>query len=168
MKFSDFITRANLIYIRTLDHSKEKNYRLDECILNELEKKSMDEIGCVTPFGRRKDNICKDDNKSIEAFKLYNNFMKNGIRWKNLSCFEPCSNLGIKIINGKEYNNSKDPRLELYFNEYIHETINYYSYDDLSFLAEVGGYVGLFLGVSVYQIADLLATVPKILRNFWK
>ena len=45
--------------------NKEKFYRLDECIFNELEKKSMEKIGCTTPFGQTKDNICIDGNKSI-------------------------------------------------------------------------------------------------------
>ena len=30
-------------------------------------------------------------------------------------------------------------------------------YTPLSFLAEVGGYLGLFLGLSLYQLADFLA-----------
>ena len=38
----------------------------------------------------------------------------------------------------------------------IHQTVSYYSYDDISFIAEIGGYVGLFLGASVYQCADLI------------
>ena len=40
----------------------------------------------------------------------------------------------------------------------------YYAYDELSLIAEIGGYVGLFLGSSVYQITDLLGW----LMDYWK
>ena len=52
----------------------------------------------------------------------------------------------------------------MYFNEFIQEIVNYYSYDDLSFIAEIGGYVGLFLGASVFQIADLFTVIIRKLR----
>jgi len=37
--------------------------------------------------------------------------------------------------------------------------------DDLSFIAEIGGYVGLFLGASVFQIADLFTPILTKLRS---
>ena len=41
------------------------------------------------------------------------------------------------------------------FNKYI-EVINAeYSYTELELLAEFGGYVGLFLGMSLFHLADL-------------
>ena len=52
----------------------------------------------------------------------------------------------------------------LTFNGQVHETVAYYSYDDLSFIAEIGGYVGLFLGASMYQTADLFDTIIRNIR----
>ena len=40
-------------------------------------------------------------------------------------------------------------------NEHIKVTDEQYLYSGLSLIAEIGGYVGLFLGVSVNQIIDL-------------
>ena len=74
----------------------------------------------------------------------------------NHSCLEPCSFLSIKINKASETNDSY-PRLEMYFEEYIQEIVNYYSYDSLSFIAEIGGYVGLFLGYSILQITELFS-----------
>ena len=43
----------------------EHTYHLSDCILDDFEKKSMQKVGCTTPFGKIKDNICKDDYKGI-------------------------------------------------------------------------------------------------------
>ena len=40
--------------------------------------------------------------------------------------------------------------------EVITVTQDQYSYNWLNLVAEVGGYVGLFLGLSVYQVTDLV------------
>ena len=44
----------------------------------------------------------------------------------------------------------------------------YYAYPELSFIAEVGGYVGLFLGFSIYQITDGVNFVLGKLITFMK
>ena len=43
----------------------EHTYHLSDCILDDFEKKTMQKVGCTTPFGKIKDNICKDDYKGI-------------------------------------------------------------------------------------------------------
>ena len=50
----------------------------------------------------------------------------------------------------------------------VQETVAYYSYDDLSFIAEIGGYVGLFLGASIYQTADLFQFITGVLQKLFK
>ena len=42
------------------------------------------------------------------------------------------------------------------FEELVAVTKDYYTYTELSLIAEIGGYVGLFLGVSVNQVIDLM------------
>ena len=42
-----------------------------------------------------------------------------------------------------------------YFRRDIKKTSEYILYSALSMLAEIGGYVGLLLGVSVFKIADI-------------
>ena len=39
---------------------KRENWNLDECILNQLEKESMSNVGCVSPYGSTKEHICKN------------------------------------------------------------------------------------------------------------
>ena len=38
---------------------KGDKWNLDDCIINHLEKQSLNDIGCVTPFGNTKDHICE-------------------------------------------------------------------------------------------------------------
>ena len=57
----------------------------------------------------------------------------------------------------------------LNFGEIIKETKAYRLYSKLSLIAEVGGYVGLFLGVSINQISYLMEfMVLKIEHLFSK
>ena len=49
---------------------------------------------------------------------------------------------------------------QINFGKYIKVTKTFYSYTKLELIAEVGGYVGLFLGISVVHISQV---VDKIL-----
>ena len=149
--------------------NNEKNYRLDKCILNGLEEESLKTIGCVTPFGITKEKICRNKQDSKKAFQLYLKYRDDELAIRNLPCFEPCSYMEVKLIKGSESEakNGKENFL-LAFDEKVHETVAYYSYDDLSFIAEIGGYVGLFLGASVYQTADLFQFITEILEKLFK
>ena len=153
--------------------NNEKGYRLNKCVLNELEKESLKMIGCVSPFGITKDNICQDEQVGKKAFLLYKEFKHNYWDLKNLSCLEPCTYMSVKIIKAtkkrqEEVVNEAVGAVFLTFNRQVHETVAYYSYDDLSFIAEIGGYVGLFLGASMYQTADLFDTIIRNIRISWK
>lgn len=143
--------------------NNEKDYQLDECIINELENESMNRIGCVTPFGITKEEICTNKTKAKKALKIYQKYRYAYKTFKNRSCLEPCAYIGIRLMKASEKSGSG--KLTLSFNELIHQTVSYYSYDDLSFVAEIGGYVGLFLGASVYQFADFLEVLAgRIMR----
>ena len=88
---------------------------------------------------------------------------------KNISCFEPCSYLGVKLFKTYEWEpKNKKGRFSLIFDEKVPETVAHYSYDDLSFVAEIGGYVGLFLGASVYQTADIFQFIAEVLEKLFK
>ena len=127
--------------------NNEKTYHLDRCVLDALENESLKSIGCVSPFGIiTKDKICKDKQDAKKAFQLYKRFQDNYLDIKNVSCHEPCSYMNIQIFKASEVEGYGHLRLR--FNKKVQEAVAYYSYDDLSFIAEIGGYVGLFLGAS--------------------
>ena len=127
-------------------------------------KESLRTIGCVTPFGINKENICRDEQDAKKAYQLCKEFRSHYWDLKNVTCLEPCFYMNIKIMKASETKGSKRRVDE----GQVHETVAYYSYDELSFIAEVGGYVGLFLGASIYQTADLFRSLIRVLKKFFK
>ena len=101
--------------------------------------------------------------------QLYKTFRYNYRDLKILSCLEPCTYISVKIIKASELEKVGEEEAGvalLHFNEQVNETVAYYSYDELSFIAEIGGYVGLFLGASIYQTADLFQFLTGVLQRF--
>ena len=77
---------------------------------------------------------------------------KNGMKTPNFGgCFNPCSFLSINNLEHEKYLNRFDGYSLVYlsFEEIIKVTRSYYAYSLLSLLAEISGYVGLFLGICV-------------------
>ena len=120
----------------------------------------MDIIGCTTPFGLELDNICTEQNKSLEAFEMFLDILLNQ---KKTKCPYPCNFLINWITTAKSRDKTSVDKIMLTFDEYIKVTTSTYGYTELELLAELGGYVGLFLGISVL---DLRLVFSKIFNNF--
>ena len=139
-----------------------EGYSMDQCIQDKIHQETMEKIGCTTPFGPNKTQICKDPKKSKNALEIYNRIIGDA----NDLCLSPCEfikphmtlafdhpNLNetyhyVKIINGN--------RVKVMKSEY--------SYPFISFVAEAGGYVGLFLGVSIQELGSLVMYVSKMFK----
>ena len=120
----------------------------------------MKKIGCTTPFGLDLDNICTEQNKSLEAEKMF--WEISGNAKKVDDCPYPCHFL-MKQITPTNYDGNDSGEIWLRFDEYIKVTTSTYGYTELELLAELGGYVGLFLGLSVF---DLRLVFNKIFNIF--
>ena len=48
-----------------------ETFSRDNCIENYITSKTMDDIGCTTPYLSNRENICTDQNKAMEAFNFY-------------------------------------------------------------------------------------------------
>ena len=133
----------------------------------------MKTIGCTTPFGLELDNICTEQNKSVEAVKLFLKISANGKEVDD--CPYPCHFLrtGITNMEYKDKTSHDNGRIWLAFDKYIKVTTSNYSYTGLELLAELGGYVGLFLGLSVFDLRhvfnkiynDLMPNKPSIVAS---
>ena len=120
----------------------------------------MDKIGCTTPFGLELDNICTEQNKSLEALEMFLDILLNQ---KKTKCPYPCNFLINRITTTKYRDQTSVDKIMLTFDEYIKVTTSNYGYTELELLAELGGYVGLFLGISVF---DLRLVFNKIFNIF--
>ena len=125
---------------------------------------SMEEIGCVTPFGPSKNDICNETEKAKEAILYY----KNGIFSLNYGkCYEACTHLTtrLSVESGNENIDSgklEIGKLEIKFNPKVLTIESYFIYTGGSLIAEFGGYVGLFLGFSVYQLTEFFDYIMNI------
>ena len=55
--------------------------------------------------------------------------------------------------------------LFLRFNKYVKISKARYSYGGLELLAELGGYVGLFLGISVFHLSEAFTKIVQLSNN---
>ena len=121
-------------------------------------QESENEIGCTTPYNPDKSNICLEQNQANQAMNIFDDItIQNQTKARKL-CPRPCQQYIIGFSNKEiSWSNSiRPPTLRMEFPKYIRVSSSSYSYTLLELLAEVGGYVGLFLGVSINQISDLL------------
>ena len=57
---------------------------------------------------------------------------------------------------------NEEPHMFFQFEKFIRTTKARYAYQGLEFLAEFGGYVGLFLGISVFHLREVFQTLIHI------
>ena len=134
-------------------------------------QESENEIGCTTPFHPDKSNICFELSKIFEAVHIFRDIAFWNLTKANQLCPKPCQQYTIIFSSYREsisHYNSYATTLKIQFPKYIRVSRSYYSYTLLELLAEVGGYFGLFLGVSIIQISGLLKILITKLDNHLK
>ena len=144
--------------------NKAPNYQKDRCIHQHIHDVSMERFGCTTPFGPNKNAICTDREIGRKALEFYREIVEKN--HTNSTCLNPCTLSFQRFIQTKDdlqpyVDKKKASVLKIASREKIkvmraHEL---YLFDNL--LGEVGGYVGLFLGVSFVQIGDLINSFMK-------
>ena len=124
----------------------------------------MSDAGCVVPFIERNENdteICRNKKDARIAHKIYEG---DGIYYdlygrKNIAL--PCKQMHVvprQSFTSPEWNNQT--WISALFMKISKVTEQQQAYSMLSFFAEVGGTVGLLLGVSVYQLRMLFDLIP--------
>ena len=96
-------------------------------------------------------NICTNLNDTLSSVSEHSGFMNIG----SGSCLTPCNQLDISIegVNPKpdSYNRTVT---SIYFEKWVKKHEEMILVTPLSLMAEVGGYVGIFLGYSLLNLAD--------------
>ena len=128
--------------------------------------------GCVPTFWKKNlidERIIEkfDDCESPRQLHEIADHIKN---YENvlLSYTLPCVEMTVLSLLDKEVENKLDkPCMKiLYTEEFYQEIENVRSFNFESFLAGVGGFVGMFLGYSVLQLPEMAKNLPKLLRRF--
>jgi hypothetical protein len=136
-------------YKRTLIQNHTLSSVFDECLYSRLYQLMLDTAGCTSPWVFKQSNICRTHNESLAAFDISWNFGTN----QNRTCLEPCRfflvNIGSKNLDKNE--SLSMSKQTFYFPSRVVVNEELFLYTFLSMVAEVGGYVGLLLGVSFLQ-----------------
>ena len=121
----------------------------------------MKKIGCTTPFGSNSTNVCRDKIRGKKALELFKNVKKSNMDFVK-ECFFPCTNIKIKGLGNVQNDLVKVTFSRLEFEQFIKVSTSFVTYTALELVAEVGGYVGLFLGISVFHLSDAIGWIIKL------
>ena len=171
-----FGKQARIVYeisdLLDFDGEKCKNYDKHklECIHSLADEVSMSSLGCTTPYGNNKSLACKDKNLAEKAVAIFND-----ISWSehNECCPQSCKYFMISKSNERSTKTENNATfITLSFTKFIRVSKSDYSYQGLELIAEVGGYVGLFLGISINQLTHLcrnsIISFKKTFTQLWK
>ena len=133
-------------------------------VMNNFHQMSMANAGCTTPYGPDKSNICTDPAKGKQVYDIYGK-VKDNHTFASTLCARSCKYQIIGLsrfeigegqpLSATNLKDDKRKTLTLSFQEFVKISKSRPSYTFLELLAEVGGYVGLFLGISINQTFDL-------------
>ena len=155
MKYNMEYEVLQMLTLRNEPCILDKNYDRDLCTHHQLHQRSTEELGCTTPFAPNKSHICLSQNDSRAAMALYLSYFGTG-GIKERPCQSPCLIFTFRNSMAKPIKNMQEVAyLKVMFSEYIRKGTASYSYTTLSLIAEVGGYVGLFLGCAIIQVSQV-------------
>ena len=114
-------------------------------------------LNCTTPLHLNKSQICKTPKLGFEANRIHERLLRNN------SCLYPCKFLSNFVVS-KSYRHSSG-NVALRFKPYVQNFKAHHTYTGLDLFAALGGYMGLFLGVSVFHIKDaIVVLIQKIFQ----
>ena len=143
----------------TIPCSKETDFEFDNCFYHAIAEDLMNELNCVVPFIKtsEKDNICVNMAQDV-IDKMMFVFEKSFINSTTRTCMSPCVSMdiifGVLFDDGIRKDGKSFLRIYLKSNVKFQQTI--YDYTLLSLFAEIGGYSGLFLGISIAKFTTVL------------
>ena len=126
---------------------------------------SMKLFGCVPPsLGNYELKVCT--NGTSMSMREVN---------KLINCLKPCTMFKLQEVNVRYTSSPLDTEvtglnsgtLSVSFKELITISKDQHYYTWLNFVAEFGGYVGLFLGYSVLQASDLIDKLIQKISGFF-
>ena len=155
-----------IFHVLDYDGQECKNYldstTRDACIVDFITLQSMESLGCTTPYLTDKSNICTDQEKARKATELYVNLKDDLFNDRIEVCPKPCENLMIDFGRLSETEtDTPESELHIHLRKFIKVSTVSYTYKGLELFAEVGGYMGLLLGISLSQLPGLIADMVQ-------
>ena len=140
--------------------NEDPNYNKDTCAQDEIQMYLMKEYGCTPPLFENKDKICTNETIAQQVWKYW-----ESTKYKT-NCTDPCKVMLVRAMWMTD-KIKKDSSTRLYFRGRVKVVKSYYAYSGLTLIAEIGGYFGLFLGVSINQITYVLSFVQERVQKYF-
>ena len=144
-----------------------KHINFDQCmytkLFNLMIEQTQNENGCTVPWILNTANICKKPENINSTFWTHWNRVTNQLS----DCPIPCDSLKVNVggKNVKKISPNQTASWLIYFPTRIMISTEEELYPSLSMLAEIGGYVGLLLGFSLWNVVVLIANVFSHFKN---
>ena len=122
--------------------------------LQSAAKAVSEKIGCRTPWTMNFDlPVCDNQTVSLkESYKTYEEAILN----ENKLCPDMCRSLETSLFKVNTRSRSDGRALfGIYTPRTITITEEHYLYTSVNLFAEIGGYLGLFMGYSLFNIANI-------------
>ena len=120
----------------------------------------MKEYGCTPPLFENKDKICTNETMAKQVWKYW-----DSTKYKT-SCPDPCKVMLVRAMWMTD-KIKEDSSMRLYFRGRVKVMQSYYAYSGLTLIAEIGGYFGLFLGVSINQITYVTSFLQERVQKYF-
>ena len=136
-------------------------------------QKLIQEIGCTTPFTNNQSaSICTDPKMAKQAWKIHNELMYENPTEMLKHCPKSCTQVQPRFAKYRESTSEKGKGLinhvVLNFKQFVKVSKTSYAYTSVSFFADVGAYVALFLGFSFNQIGYYFETIGTWIKHIGK
>ena len=153
------------------------NLNFDDTLYSQANAKLEDKFNCTVPFlpaimsnvTGKLTKICNDAEAGKEALQLYDYFKSGGLSLiSDLPCATMDIFLGLPFISNT--GSSDEAYLKIYLKTSVKVKSTVLDYDYLTLIAELGGYTGLLLGISLVDISIrinsfLVKLINKRLEN---
>ncbi|XP_040576980.1 uncharacterized protein [Lepeophtheirus salmonis] len=139
----------------------------DHCMYQRITDLMVDQLGCVSPWVKNTSfEICKESTKMNASFWITYQRITN----QESDCPNPCNFLLISVgdKNVLLRNGSKYAYIFYYFAPRVTISKENYLYSGLSVFAEIGGYMGLLMGISLFNSAEWIGNIIQNKINKYK
>ena len=147
-----------------------------DCVDKENQRKILPDLGCMPPWLSEKVPCNKpilrltDDHRSVKwrIDSLYPR-SKTGFSYESKSCLLPCIQISVKnVFQDVKRNRESKKKINLFFENVVNVERIGPAYGTVDLLVEVGSCLGLWLGLSVVGIFDILVLVLVKIKNIKK
>ena len=159
LDFTQAITINSIGHLKNHRCNPTMNFKFDELWYQKTARENEKKFGCSVPWHpsiysqitKKEIQICNDSSKGLKALKQSQQFRDSLISPESTPCANFEISLGLPKIDDTD-NNMNEAYIRMYPKAQIKMKTTVLYYDFTTLAAEIGGYAGICLGVSLVDI----------------